>query len=363
MSATAATVPFERQTDAQTNRDCGATCLSMVYRSLGKKVAQTEIWPVIAKKNRFGSVASTTHLMVKDALSRGLAAVAFQARHPLQSLRLCCESGTRAILNHRTTQDSPSGHYTVLVDVDEREVVLHDPFYGPSRRVPHTELLELWQPRFPNSEIAGYLLIGIAAEPPAATTCWLCRAPLPPAVACPKCKEPVSLKPGEALGCIESSCIARMWNYIFCPFCDYGFTLSSQAEPGGAIQPGPPSPGPTVAQPATTPQENPMDLNWMFAEIDKFCSLVLTFPGAANHPDIKKQLDFITSSKERLKLAQVEALVHSKAHKQQLANMAQAAKQSEEAHRKKMEELNRPSPPLDANALGRALLKNLEWDH
>ena len=135
----------------------------MVYRSLGKEVAPTEIWPAIAKENRFGSIASTTHLMAKDALSRGFAAVAFQARHPLQTLRLCCESGMRAILNHRLAPDSPAGHYTVLVDMDARDVVLHDPFYGPSRRVPHAELLELWQPRFPNSEIAGYLLIGIAA--------------------------------------------------------------------------------------------------------------------------------------------------------------------------------------------------------
>jgi hypothetical protein len=31
----------------------------------------------------------------------------------------------------------------------------------------------------------------------------------------------------------------------------------------------------------------------------------------------------------------------------------------EEAHRKRMEELKTPPPPLDGNALGHALLKNL----
>ena len=36
---------------------------------------------------------------------------------------------------------------------------------------------------------------------------------------------------------------------------------------------------------------------------------------------------------------------------------------NEEAHRKRMEELNRPSPPLDGNALGRALLKSLGCDY
>ena len=33
-------IPYERQSDPRTNRDCGAACLSMVYRSFGKDVAQ-----------------------------------------------------------------------------------------------------------------------------------------------------------------------------------------------------------------------------------------------------------------------------------------------------------------------------------
>jgi hypothetical protein len=47
-----------------------------------------------------------------------------------------------------------------------------------------------------------------------------------------------------------------------------------------------------------------------------------------------------------------------------MAELVQTAKQKKEAHRQRMEELNTPSPPLDGNALGRALLKNLgltEW--
>jgi hypothetical protein len=355
----AAAIPYEKQSDAQTNRDCGAACLSMVYRSLGQEVAQAEIWPAIAKENRFGSIASTTHLMAKDALSRGFAAVAFQARYPLQTLRVCRESDTRAILNHRLNPDSPTGHYTVLVDIDEKDVVLHDPFYGPSRRVPHAELLELWQPRFPNSEIAGYVLIAIAAQPAAGAACSLCRAPLPPAVACPRCNEPVRLQPSAALGCVDASCVAHTWNYFYCPFCDCGFTLGLQAALGApVVQPGAPRPGP---RPATVPRENALDLSPVFAELDKFCNYILTIPAAATHPEIKKQLAFIASSKEQLKLAVEESLAHYKAHEERLGKMVQAAKEIEEAHRKKMEELNRPSPPLDPKALGRALLKNLGW--
>jgi len=359
MNAEAVVVPYERQADTQTNRDCGAACLSMVYRSLGKKVEQAEIWPAIAKKNQFGSIASTTHLMVKDALSRGLAAVAFRARHPLQALRLCRESGARAILNHRPAPDSPTGHYSVLVDLDARDVVLHDPFNGPSRHVPHAELLELWQPRFPNSEIAGNVLIAIAAESSPDTSCWLCGKPLPYAVACPRCKESVCLRPGAPLGCTDMSCLSRMWNYICCPACDFGFTFGSEAASAASMAPGPPVAARPDAPPAAAPKQDSLGLDRMFAEIDKFCAMALAVPAAASHPEIKKLLDLIGSNKEKLTLAAAETQVHLKTHQEQLASIAQAAKQKQEAHRKKVEELNRPSPPLDAETLGRALLKNL----
>ena len=61
---TAYNIPYESQSQTENNRMCGAACLSMVYRSLGKEVPQSEIWEKIAKVNRFGSLASTTHLMV-----------------------------------------------------------------------------------------------------------------------------------------------------------------------------------------------------------------------------------------------------------------------------------------------------------
>ena len=39
--------------------------------------------------------------------------------------------------------------------------------------------------------------------------------------------------------------------------------------------------------------------------------------------------------------------------------IAQAAKERAEAHQRRMQEVNPPSPSLDGNALGQALLKNL----
>lgn len=366
MSIAETAIPYEMQSDSQTNRTCGAACLSMVYRSFGKEVPQAEIWPAIAKINQFGSLASTTHLMAQDALSRDFSALALQARHPLQTLRLCHESGIRVIMNHRLNHHSSSGHFTVLVNIDDKDVFLHDPFFGPSRRMSHAELIELWQPRFPDSEIAGNVLIGIAVKPPETPDCELCHTPIPRHVECPACKKPVGLQPSALLGCMDNACIARIWNFLCCPSCDYTWTFSLRAPAAGATAPGAGSSAPGVssslspnAKPVPPAGQDLLNFDEMFAEMDKFCKHVLSLPAAANHPEIKRHMELLAARKEQLKQAQAQTLTHLKTHQEQMAKMAQEAKQRQEAHRKKMEELNRPSPPLDGNALGHALLKNL----
>jgi len=375
MSAPTAAVPYEKQFDVQATRTCGAACLHMVYRSLGMEVPQRMIWPSIAKKNQYGSIASTTHLMAADAISRGFAAVAIQARDPLRALRLCRDTGIRAILNHRLKPDSPAGHYTVLVDIDETNVTLHDPYFGPSRRVTHDVLLKLWQPSLPNSEIVGNFLIGIASDPAPTPPCEVCQTETRASIPCPRCKNAVPLQPGALLGCLNGGCDARMWNYVCCPSCDltWNFTVKPartpvttvSAAPAGAATPGTPTGIPAavsaVPQPAGSPPAlaKPFDIAQIFAEVDKFSSLILSFPGAANHPDIKKQLDFIASSKDKLKQAVADTEARQKARFEQLAAVVQVSKQNQEAFKKKQEEMNKPLPPLDGDALARALLKNL----
>lgn len=297
--------------------------------------------------------------MARDAESRGFSALAFQARHPLQALLLCRDAGIRVILNHRPRCDTATGHYSVFVDIDDKKVVLHDPFFGPSRHLSHAELLELWNPHFPNSEIIGNALIGVAAGPPAVAACQFCRTPTPSSVECPECKKPVGLQPGALLGCLNNACIARMWNYLCCPACDYTWTFSLQPPRAGisaSNSVSSPSPDPNATSGS---EEDPLNLNRLFGELDKFCSHVLSRPAAANHPDIKAQIDIITAGKEKLKLVQSEQLVHEKTHQARLTMMLAAAKLRKEAHLKRMEEFNKPLPPLDGNALGCALLKNL----
>jgi hypothetical protein len=102
-----------------------------------------------------------------------------------------------------------------------------------------------------------------------------------------------------------------------------------------------------------------LDVNKLFSEIDKFCAHILGIPVAANHPEIKKQLDHITAGKEKFALAYAEQLTRRTMRQAQLAGLAKKAEEQEKAQRKRIEDLNRPSPPLDGDALGRDLLKNL----
>jgi hypothetical protein len=342
-------IAYQRQSSGDSNRTCGAACLSMVYGSFGMEVQQTEIWPAIAKSNRFGSEASTTHLMVADALNRGLDAVAIQARHPLHVLKVCRAAGVRVILNHRLYFDAGAGHYSVLVDLNEQDVILHDPYFGPSRFLAPGELLELWQPRLPDSEIVGSTLIAIAARQPSALVCEFCHSPFPDRVVCPQCHQPVPLRPVAPLGCISQACVARIWNYLCCPSCDYMWSFDTA----------PPEAPAEAAGAAPEEEDAPFDLAPLFQQLDKFCGVILALPAAASHPEIMKQVAFITGSKEKLTLAMAEDVANRKAHKKKMAAMAQASEQRGEAHRRKMEEINTPSPPLDGNALGQALLKNL----
>lgn len=352
MSASPIVIPYEKQSDPETNRGCGAACLSMVYRSFGKEVPQAEIWPAIAKKNRFGSVASTSHLMALDANKRGFAAVAIQARHSLQVLRLCRGAGVRAILNHRAGKDSASGHYSVFVDIDDKFVVLHDPFNGPSRSLRHDELLELWRPRTPESEIIGLGLIAIADQnAPSVSACEFCHSPMPLKVGCPRCKQPVGLRPSVPLGCINNACIARMWNYVSCPSCDFTWSFSVDASAGTSAPPDPAA--------AKVDKKEPLSMDAAFAEMNKFCDHILSVPGAAQNPDIRKQLDALAVVKEQLVLSRAEALFHLKVQEERIAAMKESAKAGEEAHRKKMDAVNQPSPRLDGGALAVALMKNL----
>ena len=223
------TFPFQKQLPSPTSRMCGAAALCMVYRSLGVKSHQQPLWEQIARPDRNGARAARTHLLAASALRHGLAAVCFEASEPWSVLRRCVAGQTRAILSHRVRSGSPLGHYTVLVAIDRKEVILHDPQLGPRRRLARDELLALWRPADDDSEVAGHVLVAIGPPETGIASCGVCGAALPAATACPKCNGQIPLRPGGVLGCASQSCPARLWKRLFCPYCDATVTAGKPA--------------------------------------------------------------------------------------------------------------------------------------
>ena len=203
---------------------CGAAALCMVYRSLGIGGTQQELWERIARRDRHGTRAARTHLLAHDALKHGLSALIVQASDPWRVLRQCAAARICVILNHRLKTDSPLGHYTVLLGLEDRHVILHDPQFGPQRRLDRDQLLRLWLPLPQGSEIPGNTLVAFSRSGSESADCPACSTGMPPSIPCPGCRSAIPLRPAAVLGCVAESCPGRLWRRLFCPDCDRSLT-------------------------------------------------------------------------------------------------------------------------------------------
>lgn len=218
-------IPFERQEDSTPRfKMCGAAALAMVYRSFGLEVTQAELWPSITGRDRNGDLQARTHLLCRDALRKGYLGIVFRARDPWRALERAAAPHTRAILNHRVAAESAAGHYSVLVGLEPDAAILHDPRLGPGRRVTREELLALWLPTAGSGEITGNVLLVLARSTLRGHACGRCGSPFPPATQCPTCHQQFPLHPAGVLGCVDPGCPERIWERLFCPFCDAGIT-------------------------------------------------------------------------------------------------------------------------------------------
>ena len=216
-------IPYQKQLDVPGNRMCGAAALCMVYDSFGIKTSQQDVWPRISVLDKEGEDKySMTYLLCADAIKQSLHGIIIQAKNPWKILKLCNENSIRAILLHRLEADSPCGHFTVLVDVDDQFVTLNDPEKGPNRKVERNEMLDLWSKKGKNCEIEDNILIAISKNDSGKASCPLCGTVIPRSTRCTdsNCNTDILLQPFAVLGCIKNSCPERTWEYIDCPHCD-----------------------------------------------------------------------------------------------------------------------------------------------
>jgi hypothetical protein len=336
-------IPYEQQADLMSNRMCGAAALCMVYRSFDIPCSQAEVWPHIARMGASGEPTAPAHRLAADALRRGLGALVVKARDPMAILKRGLASSLRMILNHRIHFDSLGGHYTVLVDLVDDFVILHDPQLGPERRVLQYDLLKLWQPQHAGAEITGNVLVAFAQTATAPSSCATCGTMIPESIRCPSCQSQIPLHPAAALGCVQSDCPARTWELIFCPTCDAGLPDLSGSATG--IVPG----GGSVDL-----DENILDLSELSAALDKFCNALL-----ASQPDpadsrLQTYLDEIRTKQRELREAQEREAAELQAERAAARQRAEATKPEESSS-----QAAKDFEPIDGAVLGQQLVREL----
>lgn len=261
-------IPYEEQrSDPPEDQRCGAASLHMIYQALGLSESQDEIWERIAWHDRRGGRCARTYTLAGDAIHHGFDAVVIQFRSdPWKTIQACRAAGIHLILNHRMEQGRLGGHFSVAVEVRDKEIILHDPAKGPLRRIERIEFQTLWQPAMGGSRVPGRVLVAIAPpdcsavattessagtwarrpeqpnEPevgsavegvalatsgdggdtasPALPRCEECQVEQPIQRKCRSCHRVMPLRPLVPFGCLNHRCGRRMWLQVFCPLCD-----------------------------------------------------------------------------------------------------------------------------------------------
>ncbi|MDP3790155.1 MAG: papain-like cysteine protease family protein [Candidatus Omnitrophota bacterium] len=220
-------IPYIEQESAKKHNKglCGAACLSMVYASYGKNVDQWDIFYNIAvpggRKGDDGRPGSgcSHYLMVRDALNRGFYAICIAMKNPQEFFDLYrsneIDHSIRIILSHRPKKKTMSLHATVLLDVTDTEVIIHDPDQGPSRHVAMADFIEMWQGMPPTKN----RLVAISDKKYGKDKCSVCKRPVPDHLECPDCHRKIGLEPKELIGCIYYDCPGRFWESVQCPYC------------------------------------------------------------------------------------------------------------------------------------------------
>lgn len=128
-------VPFLPQTEAL----CGGAAVSMVFRYWGDAHADAGQFAALVDR-RAGGIADD--VLVGAVSQRGWQAARLVGS--IETLEAQLSAGRPIVI---LVADRRSRyHYLVVTGIEDAHVVVHDPAWGPSRRMPKTELLRVWQP-------------------------------------------------------------------------------------------------------------------------------------------------------------------------------------------------------------------------
>jgi hypothetical protein len=212
---------------------CGAAALAMVLGQFGTTQSPQKIAGILTRIGQNGQPGIRTHDLANYARGLGFSCLVAQFSDPWLALVRSYEAGFGVIINHRLDRDKPTGHFSVLSGIltTENTAIIHDPQRGPDQRKTRDELIELWSPNYPGSQIAGSVGVVIAPRPIGGVPC-VCPScsqfhdkNIP--VKCPGCSIILEPLPGFILGCLSENCSRKLWRRLFCPNCDRVWTGQS----------------------------------------------------------------------------------------------------------------------------------------
>src|SRR5688572_29157985 len=128
-------VPYLPQTEAL----CGGAAAAMVFRYLGDTHADIEAFAPLVDK-RTGGIAD--HVLVKAIEERGWRSLRFSGSVETLAEQIQNWRPVVILVHDRGTLF----HYLVVTGVEPDAVIVHDPTWGPSRRITVPDLMRVWRP-------------------------------------------------------------------------------------------------------------------------------------------------------------------------------------------------------------------------
>lgn len=137
-----------------TGYECGNTSIAAVARFFGRPTTTAEV----ARLARTRSIGTDHQNMIEAATELG-ARVHAQAGGTIADLAASIANGVPPIVgwwsmeprdrhfrrrNRRLRRKTDCGHYSVVTEVTDAEVILMDPQEGPRERFTHAEFLRVW---------------------------------------------------------------------------------------------------------------------------------------------------------------------------------------------------------------------------
>ena len=129
-------IPYFKQ---EVDYFCGPASLQMAFAFFGKTISQTEIASQAGTTKEEGT---DNDKLVKVAQEAGFR-VSTKELAALEDIQSYLTQNIPVIVNFIEPTDE-EGHYAVVVGIDDKDIILNDPWNGPNFSIPKADFVNRW---------------------------------------------------------------------------------------------------------------------------------------------------------------------------------------------------------------------------